>query len=223
MASHATIPRGTLKAVVRAPRCHEGDPLEMPLVHPLHQNPRGGIGASTISAVGTRACTAVATPVMAVPSPPLAPALASDAEHFCSGNGGAVSVPSVAGGDRQKWQLVLQQWPTHHFDDGVCGIGTFGPGPGPGLRLPVATDSSGSLFYSNGRPITLMMGSTVLSESAPDMSAVSMQTPMLTPVSSQFRTLRRTFLTGVNSSSNIEQALVEMKDETLAAFAVHQL
>jgi hypothetical protein len=68
-----------------------------------------------------------------------------------------------------------------------------------------------------------MMGSTVLSESAPDMSAVSMQTPMLTPVSSQFRTLRRTFLTGVNSSSNIEQALVEMKDETLAAFAVHQL
>ena len=167
---------------MRAPRCHEGDPLEMPLVHPLHQNPRGGIGASTISAVGTRACTAVATPVMAVPSPPLAPALASDAEHFCSGNGGAVSVPSVAGGD-----------------------------------------SSGSLFYSNGRPITLMMGSTVLSESAPDMSAVSMQTPMLTPVSSQFRTLRRTFLTGVNSSSNIEQALVEMRDETLAAFAVHQL
>ena len=155
----------------------------MPLVHPLHQNPRGGIGASTISAVGTRACTAVATPVMAVPSPPLAPALASDAEHFCSGNGGAVSVPSVAGGDRQQWQLVLQQWPTHHFDD----------------------------------------RSTVLSESAPDMSAVSMQTPMLTPVSSQFRTLRRTFLTGVNSSSNIEQALVEMKDETLAAFAVHQL
>ena len=123
MASHATIPRGTLKAVVRAPRCHEGDPLEMPLVHPLHQNPRGGIGASTISAVGTRACTAVATPVMAVPSPPLAPALASDAEHFCSGNGGAVSVPSVAGGDRQKWQLVLQQWPTHHFDDGVnCAV-----------------------------------------------------------------------------------------------------
>ena len=114
----------------------------MPLVHPLHQNPRGGIGASTISAVGTRACTAVATPVMAVPSPPLAPALASDAEHFCSGNGGAVSVPSVAGGD-----------------------------------------SSGSLFYTNGRPITLMMGSTVLSESAPDMSAVSMQAPMLTPVS----------------------------------------
>ena len=126
-------------------------------------------------------------------------------------------------------QLPLQSWLCHHHRWHLLWLqmrNTSAAAMGVRyryLRLPVATDRSGSLFYSNGRPITLMMGSTVLSESAPDMSAVSMQTPMLTPVSSQFRTLRRTFLTGVNSSSNIEQALVEMKDETLAAFAVHQL
>ena len=39
----------------------------------------------------------------------------------------------------------------------------------------------------------------------------------------RFLRLRRTFLTGVNSSSIIEQVCVEIKDETLAAFAVHQL